>query len=224
MLSSRASSERHKDTHRHTKHSGTAHSRADLSSKLHTLHAVLCSGLRIAQTVMARGRAERPLDARPMTNRGQVGVCTERDRDAVEAHVLARLPRGRARVELLPCGAAPGYLPFDLLRLVQKVVKRRATVGRVPGADDAHWLDDLPLEYVLYDESDQTLHFESPAAVENCFAVLHRDARAVLMPQRYEKRWGAKPELVNRTDLARAMNKCPDRLVKVVVGGVKLGP
>ena len=160
---------------------GTAHSRADRGVKLRTLHAVLCSGLRVARSAL-------------------VGVCTRRDYDDVAQAVLARLPRDRAAVELLDCGAAPGHLPFHLLRRVQAALR---------GATGS-WIDGRkPVDYVLYDEADQTLHFESGRDLAHVFAVLDAVGRSFVVPQRYEKRWGADPALVDQKNLSRSMNKCP---------------
>ena len=160
---------------------GTAHSRADRGVKLRSLHAVLCSGLRVARSAL-------------------VGVCTRRDYDDVAQAVLARLPRDRAAVELLDCGAAPGHLPFHLLRRVQAALR---------GATGS-WIDGRkPVDYVLYDEADQTLHFESGRDLAHVFAVLDAVGRSFVVPQRYEKRWGADPALVDQKNLSRSMNKCP---------------
>ena len=65
------------------------------------------------------------------------------------------------------------------------------------------------MDYVLYDEADQTLHFESGRDLAHVFAVLDAVGRSFVVPQRYEKRWGADPELVDQKNLSRSMNKCP---------------
>ena len=171
---------------------GTAHSRADRGVKLRTLHAVLCSGLRVARSAL-------------------VGVCSRRDADDVETRVLSRLPSQRATVALLDCDHAPGHLPFHLLRFVQEALKAPTPeeAGETPNPHRA-WVDARrPVDYVLYDEADQTLHFETPHDLANVFAVLDAVDKAFVVPQRYEKRWGADPALVAQKNLSRSMNKCP---------------
>ena len=122
--------------------------------------------------------------------------------------MLSRLPAGRADVVVLDCADAPVYLPPALLRAVQRALA--ADPGDAPGraAVDASGVD-----FVLYDEADQTIHFErGPGDV---FGVLGAAPRAFVAPQRYEKRWGADPALVARGNLSKSMNKCVSDKPKV---------
>ena len=78
-------------------------------------------------------------------------MCTDRDRDEIEQHVVRRLPKGRVKVELLKCQDAPVYLPFHLLRLVQRAAHRAASSPSQEWMDasvNRKWLDDRRLEYV----------------------------------------------------------------------------
>ena len=70
---------------------------------------------------------------------------------------------------------------------------------------------------MLYDESDQTLHFEGTSR-DDAFSVLARHQDHVLMPQRYEKRHGANAVLIRRENFSRAMNKCPPDSPRLTAG------
>ena len=93
-----------------------------------------------------------------------------------------------------------------------------------PELDDHHvapaarvvvpWLSSLEYEYVLYDEADQTLHFEG-TALEDVFAVLEQHPDYYVAPQRYEKGWGGIPRFVLQGNLSRSMNKCAEKLPRL---------
>ena len=95
---------------------------------------------------------------------------------------------------MLDCGA-PAYLPFRLLRRVQAALR-----------DGAPPLPFAP-SHVLYDEADQTLHFDQNVAAD-AYAAIEQIPDAIVVPQRYQKRWAAPPASIERTGLARTMNKC----------------
>ena len=176
---------------------GTAHSRADRGVKLRTLHAVLCSGLRIAAKAL-------------------VGVCADRDADDVTRRVLSRLPADRASVVVLDCAAAPVYLPPTLLRGIQRALSAAAAGAAAPGRPS---IDVGGVDFVVYDEADQTLHFERDESPGDVYAALARAPRAFVAPQRYEKRWGADPSLVARGNLSKSMNKCVSDSPAIRSGG-----
>jgi len=174
---------------------GTAHSVSSGATKLKTLEAVLCSALSFCHAVL-------------------VGVCTATDRDDVAA-LLATLP-GQGRVVLLKCRDAPAYLPFKLIRLVQRRAKGQLDDLRVAPAARGivQWLNALEFEFMLYNEADQTLHFEGPGRAD-AFAVLAQHPAYYVAPQRYEKRWGGIPRHVAQLNLSRAMNKCAPSLPRL---------
>ena len=76
------------------------------------------------------------------------------------------------------------------------------------------WLSSLEYEFVLYDEADQTLHFEG-TALEDVFAVLEQHPNYYVAPQRYEKGWGGIPRFVLQGNLSRSMNKCERSLPRL---------
>ena len=82
---------------------GNAHSMSSSATKLKTLKAVLCSVLSFCKAAL-------------------VGVCTSRDYESV-TKLLGTLPAGQARAVLLNCEQTPAYLPYELLRLVQRHAK-----------------------------------------------------------------------------------------------------
>jgi len=176
---------------------GTAHSRADRGVKLRTLHAVLCPAAAASVCPAAATRAVSVGSGLRVAARALVGVCHDRDADDVRRRVFARLPEGRAAVVVLDCADAPVYLPPALLRAVQRAL------GGDPGRPR---VDAAGVDFVLYDEADQTLHFDRGPG--DAFGVLGAAPRAFVAPQRYEKRWGADPLLVARANLSKSMNKC----------------
>ena len=175
---------------------GTAHSVSSGETKLKTLKAVLCSALSFCKAAL-------------------VGVCTSRDYESV-TELLGTLPAGQARAVLLNCEQAPAYVPFKLLRLVQRQAKGIINATRVaPAARPVlPWLSSLEYEYVLYDEADQTLHFEG-TALEDVFAVLEQHPDYYVAPQRFEKGWGGIPRFVLQGNLSRSMNKCERSLPRL---------
>ena len=104
---------------------GNAHSMASGATKLKTLRAVLCSVLSFCKAAL-------------------VGVCTSRDYESV-TKLLGTLPAGQARAVLLNCEQTPAYLPYELLRLVQRhangipalLPRLRGTALRVPRLREA---------------------------------------------------------------------------------------
>ena len=175
---------------------GTAHSVSSGTTKLKTLKAVLCSALSFCKAAL-------------------VGVCTSRDYESV-TKLLGMLPAGQARAVLLNCEQAPAYLPYKLLRLVQRQAKGILNATRVaPAARPVlPWLSSLEYKFVLYDEADQTLHFEG-TALEDVFAVLEQHPNYYVAPQRYEKGWGGIPRFVLQGNLSRTMNKCDPKLPRL---------
>ena len=174
-----------------TPNTGTAHSVSSGATKLKTLKAVLCSALSFCKAAL-------------------VGVCTPGDYESVN-ELIGTLPAGQARAVLLNCAKTPAYTPYKLLRMVQRHAKGNLNASQVaPAARGVvPWLSSLEYEFVLYDEADQTLHFESGHDLAHVFAVLDAVGRSFVVPQRYEKRWGADPALVDQKNLSRSMNKCP---------------
>ena len=87
--------------------------------------------------------------------------------------MIGTLPAGQARAVLLNCEKSPAYVPFKLLRMVQRHAKGNLNASQVaPAARGVvPWLAELDFDYVLYDEADQTLHFEG-TALRDVFDVL----------------------------------------------------
>ena len=175
---------------------GTAHSMSSGATKLKTLKAVLCSVLSFCKAAL-------------------VGVCTSRDYESV-TELLGTLPAGQARAVLLNCEQAPAYLPYKLLRLVQRHAKGTLNASRVaPAARGVvPWISELDFDFVLYDEADQTLHFEG-TALRDVFDVLTQHPDYYVAPQRYEKGWGGIPRFVLQGNLSRTMNKCDPKLPRL---------
>ena len=123
------------------------------ATKLKTLKAVLCSALSFCKAAL-------------------VGVCTPGDYESVN-ELIGTLPAGQARAVLLNCEKSPAYIPFKLLRMVQRHAKGNLNASQVaPAARGVvPWLAELDFDYVLYDEADQTLHFEG-TALRDVFDVL----------------------------------------------------
>jgi hypothetical protein len=168
------------------------------ATKLKTLKAVLCSVLSFCKAAL-------------------VGVCTSRDHESV-TELLGTLPAGQARAVLLNCEQTPAYLPYKLLRLVQRHAKGTLNATHVAPAARVvvPWLSSLEYEYVLYDEADQTLHFEG-TALRDVFDVLTQHPDYYVAPQRYEKRWGGIPQFVLQGNLSRTMmNTCDPKLPRLV--------
>ena len=86
-----------------TPNTGTAHSVSSGATKLKTLKAVLCSALSFCKAAL-------------------VGVCTPGDYESVN-ELIGTLPAGQARAVLLNCEKSPAYVPFKLLRMVQRHAK-----------------------------------------------------------------------------------------------------
>ena len=145
----------------------------------------------------------------------QVGVCTTGDYELVN-ELIGTLPAGQARAVLLNCAKTPAYTPYKLLRMVQRHAKGNLNASHVaPAARGVvPWLEELDFEYVLYDEADQTLHFEG-TALEDVFAVLEQHPNYYVAPQRYEKGWGGIPRFVLQGNLSRTMNKCDPKLPRL---------
>ena len=121
-----------------TPNTGTAHSVSSGATKLKTLKAVLCSALSFCKAAL-------------------VGVCTPGDYESVN-ELIGTLPAGQARAVLLNCEKSPAYVPFKLLRMVQRHAKGNLNASQVaPAARGVvPWLAELDFDYVLYDEADQT--------------------------------------------------------------------
>jgi hypothetical protein len=78
------------------------------------------------------------------------------------------------------------------------------------------WISELDFDFVLYDEADQTLHFEG-TALRDVFDVLTQHPDYYVAPQRYEKRWGGIPQFVLQGNLSRTMmNTCDPKLPRLV--------
>ena len=175
---------------------GNAHSMSSGATKLKTLKAVLCSVLSFCKAAL-------------------VGVCTAGDYESV-SEMLATLPAGQARAVLLNCAKTPAYTPYKLLRMVQRFAKGNLNATQVaPAARGVvPWLAELDFDYVLYDEADQTLHFEG-TALEDVLAVLEQHPDYYVAPQRFEKGWGGIPRFVLQGNLSRSMNKCDRKLPRL---------
>jgi hypothetical protein len=76
------------------------------------------------------------------------------------------------------------------------------------------WLAELDFDYVLYDEADQTLHFEG-TALRDIFDVLTQHPDYYVAPQRFEKGWGGIPRFILQGNLSRTMNKCERSLPRL---------
>ena len=115
-----------------------------------------------------------------------VGVCTSRDYESV-TELLGPLPAGQARAVLLDCEQTPAYLPYKLLRIIQRHAKGTLNVTHVAPAARVvvPWITELAFEYVLYDEADNTFHFEG-TALRDIFDVLTQHPDYYVAPQRYE--------------------------------------
>ncbi|CAH0367550.1 unnamed protein product [Pelagomonas calceolata] len=179
-----------------TPNTGTAHSVSSGATKLKTLKAVLCSALSFCKAAL-------------------VGVCTPGDYESVN-ELIRTLPAGQARAVLLNCAKAPAYTPYKLLRMVQRHAKGNLNASQVaPAARGVvPWLSSLEYEFVLYDEADQTLHFEG-TALRDVFDVLTQHPDYYVAPQRYEKGWGGIPRFVLQGNLSRSMNKCERSLPRL---------
>ena len=145
----------------------------------------------------------------------QVGVCTPGDYESVN-ELIRTLPAGQARAVLLNCAKTPAYTPYKLLRMVQRHAKGNLNASQVaPAARGVvPWLSSLEYEFVLYDEADQTLHFEG-TALRDIFDVLTQHPDYYVAPQRYEKGWGGIPRFVLQGNLSRTMNKCDPKLPRL---------
>ena len=177
---------------------GNAHSMSSGATKLKTLRAVLCSVLSFCKAAL-------------------VGVCTSRDYESV-TKLLGTLPAGQARAVLLNCEQAPAYLPYKLLRLVQRHAKGTLNATHVaPAARPiVPWLAALAFEYVLYDEADNTFHFEG-TALRDIFEVLTQHPDYYVAPQRYEKGWSGSPRSILRGNLTKVgQNTCEAELPRFV--------
>ena len=179
-----------------TPNTGTAHSVSSGATKLKTLKAVLCSALSFCKAAL-------------------VGVCTTGDYDSVN-ELIGTLPAGQARAVLLNCAKTPAYTPYKLLRMVQRHAKGSLNASHVaPAARGVvPWLSELEFDFVLYDEADQTLHFEG-TALRDIFDVLTQHPDYYVAPQRYEKGWGGIPRFVLQGNLSRTMNKCDPKLPRL---------
>ena len=175
---------------------GNAHSMSSGATKLKTLKAVLCSVLSFCKAAL-------------------VGVCTSRDYESV-TKLLGTLPAGQARAVLLNCEQAPAYLPYKLLRLVQRHAKGTLNAMHVAPAARVvvPWISELDFDFVLYDEADNTFHFEGTAS-RDIFDVLTQHPDYYVAPQRYEKGWGGIPRFVLQGNLSRTMNKCDPKLPRL---------
>ena len=177
---------------------GNAHSMASGATKLKTLRAVLCSALLFCKAAL-------------------VGVCTSRDYESV-TKLLDTLPMGQARAVLLNCEQAPAYLPYKLLRLVQRHAKGNLNATHVAPAARVvvPWISELKLDYVLYDEADNTFHFEG-TALRDIFEVLTQHPDYYVAPQRYEKGWSGSPRSILRGNLSKdRQNRCEADLPRLV--------
>lgn len=188
-----------KPSHVASFNTGSAHSRLERGLKLRMLHAVLCSALHVANRVL-------------------VGVCNEEDYNNVQQLIKKMVPffqhspSSRVTVHILACVDAPAYLPYRLLVPIQQAFRRRGTGLQL--AQDAiltdldRDLDNTDFLFVIYNEADQTLRWESGTAVVNSFGVLETCPRCYVAPQRFEKRWGAPAEAIERRYFSKGMNKC----------------
>ena len=177
---------------------GNAHSMSSGATKLKTLKAVLCSVLSFCKAAL-------------------VGVCTSRDYESV-TKLLGTLPAGQARAVLLNCEQAPAYLPYKLLRLVQRHAKGTLNATHVaPAARPiVPWLSELEFDFVLYDEADNTFHFEG-TALRDIFDVLTQHPDYYVAPQRYEKGWSGSPRSILRGNLTKVgQNTCEAELPRFV--------
>ena len=177
---------------------GNAHSMSSGATKLKTLKAVLCSVLSFCKAAL-------------------VGVCTSRDYESV-TKLLGTLPAGQARAVLLNCEQAPAYLPYKLLRLVQRHAKGTLNATHVAPATRVvvPWITELAFEYVLYDEADNTFHFEGTAS-RDVFDVLTQHPDYYVAPQRYEKGWSGSPRSILRGNLTKVgQNTCEAELPRFV--------
>ena len=76
------------------------------------------------------------------------------------------------------------------------------------------WISELDFDFVLYDEADNTFHFEGTAS-RDVFDVLTQHPDYYVAPQRYEKGWGGIPRFVLQGNLSRSMNKCEKSLPRL---------
>ena len=177
---------------------GNAHSMSSGATKLKTLKAVLCSVLSFCKAAL-------------------VGVCTSRDYESV-TELLGPLPAGQARAVLLDCEQTPAYLPYKLLRIIQRHAKGTLNASRVaPAARPiVKWISELDFDFVLYDEADNTLHFEG-TALRDIFEVLTQHPDYYVAPQRYEKGWGGSPRSILQGNLSKVgQNTCEAELPRLV--------
>ena len=144
-------------------------------------------------------------------------VCTTGDYESVN-ELIGTLPAGQARAVLLNCAKTPAYTPYKLLRMVQRHAKGTLNASHVAPAARVvvPWISELDFDFVLYDEADQTLHFEG-TALRDVFDVLTQHPDYYVAPQRYEKRWGGIPRFVLQGNLSRTMmNTCDPKLPRLV--------
>ena len=177
---------------------GNAHSMSSGATKLKTLKAVLCSALSFCKAAL-------------------VGVCTSRDYESV-TELLGPLPAGQARAVLLDCEQTPAYLPYKLLRIIQRHAKGTLNASRVaPAARPiVQWISELDFDFVLYDEADNTFHFEG-TALRDIFEVLTQHPDYYVAPQRYEKGWGGSPRSILQGNLSKVgQNTCEAELPRLV--------
>ena len=73
---------------------------------------------------------------------------------------------------------------------------------------------ELDFGFVLYNEADNTFHFEGTAS-RDVFDVLTQHPDYYVAPQRYEKGWGGIPRFVLQGNLSRTMNKCDPKLPRL---------
>ena len=168
------------------------------AKKLKTLRAVLCSALLFCKAAL-------------------VGVCTSRDYESV-TELLGTLPTGQARAVLLNCEQTPAYLPYKLLRLVQRHAKGTLNAMHVAPAARVvvPWISELDFDFVLYDEADNTFHFEG-TALRDVFDVLTQHPDYYVAPQRYEKGWSGSPRSILRGNLTKVgQNTCEAELPRFV--------
>ena len=106
---------------------------------------------------------------------------------------------------LLNCEQTPAYLPYKLLRLVQRHAKGTLNATRVtPAARPiVPWLWELDFDFVLYDEADNTFHFEG-TELRDIFEVLTQHPDYYVAPQRDEKGWGGSPRSILQTVKGRS--------------------
>ena len=176
---------------------GNAHSMSSGATKLKTMRAVLCSALSFCKAAL-------------------VGVCTIRDYESV-TELLGTLPAGQARAVLLNCEQTPAYLPYKLLRMVQRHAKGTLNATHVaPAARPiVPWISELGFDFVLYNEADNTFHFEGTAS-RDIFDVLTQHPDYYVAPQRYQKKFGVPPQFILQGNLSKVgQNTCEAELPRL---------